>query len=595
MNRYVYIGSYIEKGEEKKIYYNAILDKFYAVPADFFDKQKDGLEYLDDLIPEDFEDPDIKPYEITNKSELQGLKSVVNFNARIDREDTKEKQNNASKKNIENGSKEKRKHHYKKAILGCVFVIAACYLMTLAYKPYEKEIKEHIDVLAESLENREATKARYLDKVTEAIKDNSTIADDIKILWTNDFTYLFNDELFITNSQVADITKRISEGDFQDVNSDNYILELSRVIFGDDYSIYVGLTNQLDDMANEKERIIPLDSNLFGYLSLGVQKELLKDTIIFGKDKYIEVLANTYGVSGDEIKELTDLLDRYYHSTGKLQDDYYSLYIEKLGNILIKYYKKKGILSEYEQFVLVSDIYNVGIYSAADVFKTVEINNNLFNDMVVVTVRDNVYGHYNLYFDSITHANITTAFYLEKLAELIKNKGENLDYQDPDSRFLVYLFTLSEKNTLRDEEKKELFTSTDACELADYITLSIFDTYDYIRMNPEFAYSYFSNGQINYDEMFSEINDVSRDTLSMAIFIEYERCLRHEVLDGNLSEEKYREQYEEILRKIALYNTELKKIVEDAINSEEPIFKSFNIPLKDSECIDEAIKKYTYQ
>mgnify|MGYP001079286733 FL=1 len=588
MNRYVYIGSYIEKGEEKKIYYNAILDKFYAVPADFFDKQKDGLEYLDDLIPEDFEDPDIKPYEITNKSELQGLKSVVNFNARIDREDTKEKQNNASKKNIENGSKEKRKHHYKKAI-------AACYLMTLAYKPYEKEIKEHIDVLAESLENREATKARYLDKVTEAIKDNSTIADDIKILWTNDFTYLFNDELFITNSQVADITKRISEGDFQDVNSDNYILELSRVIFGDDYSIYVGLTNQLDDMANEKERIIPLDSNLFGYLSLGVQKELLKDTIIFGKDKYIEVLANTYGVSGDEIKELTDLLDRYYHSTGKLQDDYYSLYIEKLGNILIKYYKKKGILSEYEQFVLVSDIYNVGIYSAADVFKTVEINNNLFNDMVVVTVRDNVYGHYNLYFDSITHANITTAFYLEKLAELIKNKGENLDYQDPDSRFLVYLFTLSEKNTLRDEEKKELFTSTDACELADYITSSIFDTYDYIRMNPEFAYSYFSNGQINYDEMFSEINDVSRDTLSMAIFIEYERCLRHEVLDGNLSEEKYREQYEEILRKIALYNTELKKIVEDAINSEEPIFKSFNIPLKDSECIDEAIKKYTYQ
>lgn len=244
---------------------------------------------------------------------------------------------------------------------------------------------------------------------------------------------------------------------------------------------------------------------------------------------------------------------------------------------------------------MVSDIYNVGIYSAADVFKTVEINNNLFNDMVVVTVRDNVYGHYNLYFDSITHANITTAFYLEKLAELIKNKGENLDYQDPDSRFLVYLFTLSEKNTLRDEEKKELFTSTDACELADYITSSIFDTYDYIRMNPEFAYSYFSNGQINYDEMFSEINDVSRDTLSMALFIEYERCLRHEVLDGRLSEEKYREQYEEILRKIALYNTELKKIVEDAINSEEPIFKSFNIPLKDSECIDEAIKKYTYQ
>lgn len=36
MNRYIYMGSYIAESKENKIYYDEVLDKFYAVPYDFF-------------------------------------------------------------------------------------------------------------------------------------------------------------------------------------------------------------------------------------------------------------------------------------------------------------------------------------------------------------------------------------------------------------------------------------------------------------------------------------------------------------------------------------------------------------------------------
>ncbi|MDE6141136.1 MAG: hypothetical protein K2G03_00895, partial [Bacilli bacterium] len=382
---------------------------------------------------------------------------------------------------------------------------------------------------------------------------------------------------------------------FHDITEDNHIFALSKIIFDDDYSIYLGLTYQLDDMANEKDAIYNFDSYIFGYLSLGVKKDVMKETVLFGKDKYIDILAETYNVTPKEIKELTDLLDNYYHSSKEEQSKIYQEYVKKLGDILVRFYQTKGKLNEYEQFVLVSDIYNSKIVSAADILKTVDINNNLFNDLIVINVRDISYGNYNLYFDSKTHADITTLIYQEKLIDLLKNKGENLDYDDPDARFLVYLYVLAYEDKFTMKDRKELFSSPNAEELARYIIESNFDNDYAIEMHFEFLYGYFSNGKINFREMIDEIYGFSDDALSISLFIEYERCLKHEVLEGRLSEDAYQEQYDKLKERIAWGNDEIIEFVENAINNDESMFTDFNLPFSNIEYANDEIKKYTYE
>ena len=357
------MGSYIAESKENKIYYDEVLDKFYAVPYDFFDQSKDGLEYLSDLLPEDYEDPSIKPYKITNKDEIKGLKAIVKYNqknASQTIEDNEEYEDPTDRVEVE---EVKQIPPYKKAIIGCIIILASCYLLYASFNHYSDKIQEKFDEVVESLENKEETKEKYLNRITNAIELNATIPDEVKKSWINDFTYLFNAEIFMKPSQVRGIEKRINNGNFSNIDEDNYMFVLSNIIFADDYSIYLGLANQLDVLANERDVEVNFDANLFGYLSLDIDNNLLKETILFGPEKYIDMLAKNYGVTTEEIKELTDLLDKYYRGLGNDKDQYYSEYVKKLCDLFTRYYQNKGRLSEYDQFVLVSDIYNDGIYS----------------------------------------------------------------------------------------------------------------------------------------------------------------------------------------------------------------------------------------
>ncbi|MDE6292518.1 MAG: hypothetical protein K2L98_02425, partial [Bacilli bacterium] len=307
----------------------------------------------------------------------------------------------------------------------------------------------------------------------------------------------------------------------------------------------------------------------------------------------IDIVADAYGVTPKEIEELTDLIDKYYRGSREEQREAYDEFQKKLGDMLIRYYQNKGKLNEYEQFVLVSDIYNSGISSASDILKTVDVDNNMFNDYIIIKVRDFEYGHYNLYFDPKTHENMTEEVYQEKLIKLFETKGSNLDYSDPDCRFLVYLYILSYKDKLFMETKSELFTSKTPEELANYITRSIFNIYDDVKMDPEFLYGYLSGGKVNFNEMFREVYSFSGDTLSVSLLIEYLRCLKHEMLDGNLSEEAYKEQFEKLTDDF--YYPETEAIVESAVDNDESTLSDFSLPIFSIEYSNGEIQKYTYK
>ena len=178
---------------------------------------------------------------------------------------------------------------------------------------------------------------------------------------------------------------------------------------------------------------------------------------------------------------------------------------------------------------------------------------------------------------------------------MLKNKGENLDYDDPDARFLVYLYVLAYEDKFTMKDRKELFSSPNAEELARYIIESNFDNDYAIEMHFEFLYGYFSNGKINFREMIDEIYGFSDDALSISLFIEYERCLKHEVLEGRLSEDAYQEQYDKLKERIAWGNDEIIEFVENAINNDESMFTDFNLPFSNIEYANDEIKKYTYE
>ena len=441
--------------------------------------------------------------------------------------------------------------------------------------------------------NKEETKEKYLENINDAITLNDSIPDDIKTLWINDFTYLFNQDIFMMKSQINKIVKRLNEGDFSNITVDNYMFTLSQVIFGDDYSIYLGITQQLDDAANKKDTTTT-NSILFGYSSLGIDNDLLKETLLLGKDQYINILAQTYGATSEEIKEVMDLLDNYYRAPSEEQSAIYLEYTKKIGDILSRYYLTKGKISEYEQFVFASDIYNRDIESPDELFKSVAIDNNIFNEYIVIKVRDNAYGNYNLYFDSESHYDETIPVYRDKVIELMEAKGSNLDYNDPDCRLLVYLYTLSYKDTFFMKDKKELFTSQNSEDLVCHILSTVFNQYDDVKMNFEFLCGYFSNGKINFDEMFKEIRYFSDDEVSVSLLIEYLRCLKHEVLDGRLSEEAYQEQCEE-LKDSTFFTDELGEFIDKAIENDESIFSDFRLPISSLEYVSDEIKKHTYE
>ncbi|MDE6292488.1 MAG: hypothetical protein K2L98_02270, partial [Bacilli bacterium] len=213
MNRFVFMGNYVETYKNSQIYYDQVLDKFYCLPYNFFDKKKDGLEYLNEFLPDNFEDPEIKGYEITNKDEIKGLRFILKINKekenKIDTFFTDLKSNGQE---TEAKIDQKKISPHKKALIGCIGVLAVCYLMSIAYNKYEPTIKSKFNNYIESLSNKDETKEEYLAKVSDALELNTTIPEDIKALWLRDFTLLFNSDIFMTPHQVKGIVKRISEG-----------------------------------------------------------------------------------------------------------------------------------------------------------------------------------------------------------------------------------------------------------------------------------------------------------------------------------------------------------------------------------------------
>ncbi len=149
MNRFVFMGNYVEKNKDKNtpIYYDQVLDKFYSLPNDFFEKNKDRLEGTDEIFPGRYDDLYLKGYEITNQDEIKALKTILDF--KKEKENIKEPETSSSSiyENPpqivpeEEVSEEKKVKPYKKAIIGCIIALAACYLIYHEYTKYESAIK----------------------------------------------------------------------------------------------------------------------------------------------------------------------------------------------------------------------------------------------------------------------------------------------------------------------------------------------------------------------------------------------------------------------------------------------------------------------
>lgn len=594
MNRLIYMGKYIDRDKEYKIYYNKVLDKFYKLPYDyFFKEEKSGLEILEDLMPEDYEDKDLIKYAINDPEELKGLKAYLDINKKYEEKVEKRDKKLKAELNIILAEQEKRRNrnlNILKAITAGVFVVLVLTSSYAIYDAYGKKIDDKFDDYIGHLATNEETRNEYLSSIIDAITLNETLNDDIKEAWINDFKNLLERDIYIPKKNIKEIIKQASETDYSNLDSNDYIHELSNLIFHDNSSICYGLTLQLDEVANDKE--MSESSQVFGYLTIALNDDIFNQIFFFGSDKFNKILADYYGASTTQLEACINLYDNYLNAQNNDDKNNYKNELKnKISQIFLRYYENSEELSEFDQLVFASSIF-------ARENRVVSIQNNLFSDIITVSVDDENYGLYNLYFDAFSKENISRSIYQQQLENLIKNKGSKIDYKDSDDRFLTYLFYLSYRDQSAYRTRKELFEPISIEEFASHLMETVFsDNFykddNYTNVNPEFLYSYLTNGHINLDDCIPRYRGINDDSRSVALFIEYEKALKAEVSAGNLELEKYEEQLDEILKHFTYSNPDLKALLKIAIEYDQSMFDEFTIPFSSLDYNDHEIKKYT--
>ncbi len=316
----------------------------------------------------------------------------------------------------------------------------------------------------------------------------------------------------IANSYLADanidysiaLSNRLKNYDFTNVQEVDYPRVLGYLLCGDDeLATYLGY--QLYDTVKDTKST---ESEVMGLITLP------KRINIFGKylasnDKLIDILAKEYDLSKNDKQDLQETLE------GLLRQD-----LSKAQT----YHRLKPIIMNYYQDVEPDTIDNY-ILGSQMFYGDFEIFNNSFDSMVTVNTNDKQYGTYAKYYDRYESNGVapellydcTDMEYIKRIKLLIDKYQDNLNYDEIDCRFLMYLYTLTRMN---DEQ------ITDYSKIDNYVMAAhMYNTLKESGLDMRFIASYFSNGNINYEELFKNIQ-VDPNLNDIALFQEMNYIFR---------------------------------------------------------------------
>lgn len=429
-------------------------------------------------------------------------------------------------------------------------------------------------------ENQEKNKAMSGD-FDSSIQSNITINSEIYATLTKDLNYLVS-KISIYDKTSASIQKRIANYDFSQVNNENYHTCLAYLLFGEEGELPKLIASQLTSASNDLQ--LNEDGQLLGLISIEISREDLTRLMNKGTEEYQNILVNTLNIPSDEARELISNLQKYYCANDVSIKDNIN---KKLSEYIVRKYQNTSISTSFKEILLSSEIFN-GKFC---------INHNIFADNIIVEVTDSKYGNYNLYLDEITKDDVSIDVYKEKLLKLLEEKGDNLDYNDADCRFLYYLYYLCFIDGYR-SDYEQVLDIKGSKEVLTMMLDKVFGSDGFVSLNREFLYSYLSNGKARVNDLAYEVTYIDEYSLDVALFREYEMCLEKELEAGNINSDEYNNLIGRIekwinnkleSRNVDLYNEYLR-----AINEDDHIFSEFSI-LGDYEYHEEKLKQYEYK
>ncbi len=584
MSKFVYVGGF----NNKEIYYSEERCEFYAVDDNFFNL----TEPRDFEVPSSYFTPEkleeLASVRVTNESELKSFTYMYKLVKKYQKCESLYKVRDKIRDTASSISPEMRKDIYK--CFGTSFIFTL--IVILAYiktAPLRENLTASFEASVDKFYEENQNDEENLKSFNAAIDANSTISEELKVALKADFKVLVESDIYIPHIiwskkyRVDGICERIANTDFTNYDESNYTEVLAYILFKNKDIIATSLSHQLDECANTREP--SASSILFGSMYTEDKTGLLNDVFNFGTDKYIDNMAAYYNADKKDIKELVYLMESYNSAkTDEEKESAEKSFYAKLANILSNYYRDKRNVKEIDKYILASQVYN-------GEFK---YYNNLFSNTFKMTYNDPTYGPYDLYYDTQTNTDVSQAIYFEKLVELIREKGETLDYNDPDSRFLFYLTALACDDKLYYYYDEVTNTKTPE-ELARVIYDRVFSINEgFTNLKPQVLYAYFSNGNIYIEDISREINIPNDNAFSLALYAEYDKCLRIDVKEGRLSEEDYQYRLDWALEWVARDGEEVYDILTTALNNNASLFSELKLCPFTFSYANEDIKKYIY-
>lgn len=557
MNKYKYIYCYLKNvSEDVKIYYvlyNENSNKFYEVEFDTI------YDYFDELGYDDF---GLKVGEevvlpSSTVSEIDSL--LVNTYLRLIYKLIQVKENTKLLKKV--------------AFLGLTILLTS-FSASLTKKYIIPNVTEFVE---ETQEKNKAMPSSF----DNSIYLNATLDHEISKNLRRDLDYLVS-RTSIYNNTSKSIKKRIDKYNFYKVNKENYNESLAYILFGEDSKLATIIASELS-YASQDAKSSDV-GNLFGLISIELSDDDLIRLMNKGIKEYEEILMDNFGITKEEAQELITDLEEY---SDTLDVNVKQTIYKKLSSYLVKKHQNVSVSTPFRENLLSSEIFN-GIFF---------IKHNIFSENIIVEVKDSKYGNYNLYFDELTKEDVSINIYKEKLLKLIKEKGDHLDYNDADCRFIYYLYYLCFIDGYH-SNYEEVLAVKNPQDISDMIIDKVFGTRGFVTLNKEFLYSYLCNGKTCIDDLSHEVLFIEEYSFDVALFREYEICIKKELEAGNITQEEYNELINKIEnwinRKIASENEELYNEYIRAINEDDSIFSEFSI-LGDYEYNDEKLKQYEYK
>ena len=488
--KYFYVGKYKVNNEQKDIYCDEFNGKFYAV-NESFKNIDDGLIYLDDLMDKNYQNEEMKPYEIKEPNLLLTLKSAYACKKMLNIK--------AAQARLNEKSKIQLKQKWKLFIIANVYFPCLISLTGLVHLNGKNLISLYYNnKIEESL--TEEQKQENFENIYNAISTNETISFELHLSLVKDFAVLRDSDVPLFEEKLSEIVKRIEIYDFTGLDETNYLFSLEYILFGEKSPVNKCVVTSLDSYANNKDNTIAM---MFGELTIPMNEPILDTLFAFSDKAFIERLATCYGVKDDQIEKTIELLDAYINSTDEEEkNNLYILYQKNVAALLTTHYKNVNTTNEFSQFVLASQAFD-GDYI---------VDNNIFSSIITITHSSRKYESYTKYYDFKTKADISMVFYQEKLVELIRSKGNKLDYNDSDCRFLLYLYYLCYQDDLS-YFNKDLLEISSAEELADLIIRDVFDEDGYVVVPKEFLYTYLTSGKICLYDLQKLVTNIDKDTL----------------------------------------------------------------------------------